>query len=161
MACGLTSTSHYLSQCKHPINEVLWHSFHGNCTANAQPTILYDVFENCTFKNYCYIPQGQWVNTLSSPTQPWLWCQGTLVFRHHAALPRYLYLPGASLLDLFLNYHYNICKLHGSSVVGAWTTICYDLVARKRITAKRISQCTLITNKKSWDWPRHRHSARD
>ena len=160
MAWRLTSTSHYLSQCWLLIGEILWHSSHGNCSSSAQPTILFDAFENCTFKNYSHSPGANEL-ILSSPTQTWLWCQGTFVFRHHAALPRYLYLPGASLLDLFLNYRYNICKWHGGSVVAAWTTICYDLVARKRITAKRISQCTLITNKKSWDWRPRRHSARD
>ena len=36
MACCLTAPSHYLNQCWHVINEVLWHSFQGHVYLNTQ-----------------------------------------------------------------------------------------------------------------------------
>ena len=39
MACCLTAPSHYLHQCWLIISEVQWHSYQGNYTRDAQPSI--------------------------------------------------------------------------------------------------------------------------
>ena len=46
MACCLTAPSHYLNQCWLIISEVLWHSFQGNFTGNAQDTNPWCELEN-------------------------------------------------------------------------------------------------------------------
>ena len=50
MACCLTAPSHYLNQRWLRINMVLWHSPKSNFTVVNQATILYNQFENYTFK---------------------------------------------------------------------------------------------------------------
>ena len=58
MACCLRALSHYLNQCRLlSINE-------NNLIASAQATILYDEFENYTFKINATPHKGQWVNSL-------------------------------------------------------------------------------------------------
>ena len=68
MGCCLTALIHYLNQCWLLINEVLsllWHSPESNCTVNAQITVLYNEFENYTFKIIPTSPRGQWVNIIA------------------------------------------------------------------------------------------------
>ena len=50
MACCLKAPSYYLNQCWFLISEILWHSPGSNFTLNAQAVILYNEFENSTFK---------------------------------------------------------------------------------------------------------------
>ena len=51
VACCLTAPSHYLNQYWLLIREVLWHSPGRNFTVSVQATILYNEFENYTYKN--------------------------------------------------------------------------------------------------------------
>ena len=53
MAWCLMATSHYLNQCHSPTT---------NVTANVQPIVPYNEFENHTFKIIAISPRGQWVN---------------------------------------------------------------------------------------------------
>ena len=55
MAC-LTASSHYMNQCWFLINEVLWNSAESNFTASAPAIILYDEFDNYTFKILPHLP---------------------------------------------------------------------------------------------------------
>ena len=57
--------SHCLNQCWLLISEVLWHSPKSNLTVSAQATILYNEFENYTFKITAISPRGQWVKSVS------------------------------------------------------------------------------------------------
>ena len=59
MACCLMAATHYLNQCSQPIDEVLWHSPESNSTKCAHAPILYDEFENYTFKITATSPRGQ------------------------------------------------------------------------------------------------------
>ena len=61
MAWCLTAPSHYLNQCWLITSEVLWHSPESNYTVSAQAPILYNKFENYTFKISATSPKGQWV----------------------------------------------------------------------------------------------------
>ena len=70
MACYLMASSHYLTSLSHTshylwllISEVLWHSTLSNFPVSAQATILYNMFQNYTFKITATSPRGQWVNT--------------------------------------------------------------------------------------------------
>ena len=58
---GLTALSHYPNQCWFLISKVLWHSPESNIPASAQAIILYNVFENYTFKFTTTSTGGQWV----------------------------------------------------------------------------------------------------
>ena len=58
MVCCLRETSHYLNQCPLLINKVLWYF-----TAGAQTNILYNGFENYTYKITDTSLRGQWVET--------------------------------------------------------------------------------------------------
>ena len=50
MACCLAAPSHYLTQCWLLIPEFLCHSHDNNFTANPRAVILYNSFENCSFR---------------------------------------------------------------------------------------------------------------
>ena len=54
-----------LNQCWLIISEVLWHSPENNFTAIVQSIILYNKFENYTFKIIVTFPRGQWVEYLA------------------------------------------------------------------------------------------------
>ena len=54
--------SHYLNHHWLLINETLWHSPECKSTACAWATILYNEFENYTFKIMATSARGQWVN---------------------------------------------------------------------------------------------------
>ena len=71
MACCLIAPIHHLNQCWLLISEVLWHSSENNFTVNAQTSILYIEFENCTFKIIAKSYRGQWVNTLAQLIDIW------------------------------------------------------------------------------------------
>ena len=58
MACCLTAPSHYLIQYWLLVREVLWHSPESNFTMSDQVTILYNEFENHTFKIIATPPRG-------------------------------------------------------------------------------------------------------
>ena len=64
IACCLTEPSHHLNQCWLIISEVLWHWAESNFTASTQALILYNDFENHTFKISFTSPRGQWVKQL-------------------------------------------------------------------------------------------------
>ena len=64
VACCLTAPSHCLNQCLLIISEVLWHTPESEFMVSAQATILYNEFENYTFKIAFISPRGQWVNGL-------------------------------------------------------------------------------------------------
>ena len=67
LTCCLRAPSHYLNQSCFLISEVLGHSPEtSNFAANAQTTLLYNEFENYTFKIMITPPRNQWVNTLRS-----------------------------------------------------------------------------------------------
>ena len=61
----LTTPNHYLNQCWLSISDVLWHLSESNFTVSSQASILYDEFENYTFKIITTSPIGQWVNSLA------------------------------------------------------------------------------------------------
>ena len=61
MACCLTTPSHYPKQCWIFVSEVLWHLHKSNFTVSVQSTILYNEFQNHTFKIITTSPRGQWV----------------------------------------------------------------------------------------------------
>ena len=56
MDCCLTAPSHYLNRCWLLTDEFLWHLHGTNFTVNAQATILYNGFENLTFKLLQHLP---------------------------------------------------------------------------------------------------------
>ena len=66
-AC-LMAPSHYLNQCWLIISKILWHSPQSNFTARVQAAILYNEFENYTFKTSATSPCGQWVKWFFSFT---------------------------------------------------------------------------------------------
>ena len=61
MGCCLMARSHYFTQCWFLVSAVLWHSPVNNFAASVHATILYDEFENGTFKNIDTSPRGPWV----------------------------------------------------------------------------------------------------
>ena len=63
--------SQYLNQCWLHICEILWHSHVSNFTVSAQATILYDDFENDTFKSTAISPKVHSVNALIAMVIPW------------------------------------------------------------------------------------------
>ena len=71
MACCLTAPSHYLNQCWLLISQILWHSPESNFTLTAHATILYNEFENHTFKIPATSPRGEPVNCVSCLLQTW------------------------------------------------------------------------------------------
>ena len=62
LACCLMTRIHYLKQCWLFISEVLWHPRESNFIGVVQTTILYNKFENYSFKIVATSPRGQWVN---------------------------------------------------------------------------------------------------
>ena len=72
MACCLTSSSHYLNQCRPAISEALSRLPQSNSTLSAQANILHNEFENDIIEIIVTAPRGQWVKYLSkwSDTQP-------------------------------------------------------------------------------------------
>ena len=58
MAWRLTAPSHYLNQCRLRISKDIWHLRESILQASAQATILFNAFENYSFKNYYQISQG-------------------------------------------------------------------------------------------------------
>ena len=62
MACCLRAPSHYLNQCSLSISEVS-HSHESNFTVSYQGNILYNKFENYTFRVTALSPRYQWVKT--------------------------------------------------------------------------------------------------
>ena len=58
MACCLTVPSHYLKQCWHFISGFLCHSCKSDFTARAQITIMWNEFENYTFRFIATSPRG-------------------------------------------------------------------------------------------------------
>ena len=63
MACCLTVPNHYLNWCLHLISDDWWHSPESNFTTSAHTIILYNEFENDTFKITPASPRGHWVNS--------------------------------------------------------------------------------------------------
>ena len=71
----------YLNQRCLLISEVLWHSPESNSIVSAQVTILYNEFENCTFKLVPHLPGANGlknkarieVNKRAMPNSSW-WC---------------------------------------------------------------------------------------
>ena len=63
MACSLMAPIQW---------EVLWHSSESNFIASAQATVVYNEFENYTFKINAISPTDQWVNEI--PWKPLSWC---------------------------------------------------------------------------------------
>ena len=62
MACYLTTLGHWLNQCDIFNKSVHWHSPENIFTAaSAQAIILYNAFENCTFKISVTSPSAQCV----------------------------------------------------------------------------------------------------
>ena len=57
--CCLMALIHYLNKCWLPISVDLWNSPESNLMANAPPVIVYDEFENCTFKITSPSTRGQ------------------------------------------------------------------------------------------------------
>ena len=70
MACCPMAPSYYLNQWWYLISKIFWHSFESNFTVSLQATILYNEFENHTFRVTATSPRGQWVNTRL--ILPWL-----------------------------------------------------------------------------------------
>ena len=67
IACCMMALGHHLNQCWFLIIKVLWYSSECVFSVQAQFIILYNEFENYTFKLLPYPlgPRGQWVNDLS------------------------------------------------------------------------------------------------
>ena len=60
MVCCPTAPSHYLNQCCLLISAILRHSPKINFAASVRATILYNAFENHTFKSATTSPKSQW-----------------------------------------------------------------------------------------------------
>ena len=74
MACCLTAPSHYLNQCWIIICDVLMH-LHQSIHTERQATILYNRFENYTFRITATSPKAQWLKMRPSPQ----WVKSILV----------------------------------------------------------------------------------
>ena len=61
----LTEPSHYLNQCWYLFCEVLWHSHESSFNVSAQTTILWNEFENHSFKIIATSPKVQRVTWVS------------------------------------------------------------------------------------------------
>ena len=77
MACCLTAPSHNLNQCWLLINEAMSHSFASSFTVSAPATILYNEFDNFTFKITAIYPRTQYVKK---------YYQWREVIQHHISL---------------------------------------------------------------------------
>ena len=71
MACCLTASSHYLSQCWLLDNDVPWPSQHGNFIARTEATRSYDEVQNYISKIIATSPRIQWVKTHCNLVTPY------------------------------------------------------------------------------------------
>ena len=77
--------SYYLNEYWFLIDVVMCHSPQSDFSVSAQATILYNKFENYTFKNTSTSPRGQWVNhwRVKTKSQSLL---GNSIWRHTSGL---------------------------------------------------------------------------
>ena len=79
MACCLTTSSHYLNQCRLMISEVLWHSPDSNFTENTQDIYHWNEFESYHFETVITSPRGQWVKSSCQGNFAKKWCDKKLL----------------------------------------------------------------------------------
>ena len=101
MACCLSTPSHYLNQYWNLNKEVLWHSPDTHFTSSVQDTVLYNWFENHTFKRRARGDVFEW----ASEYLRWLY------HKHHAST----YFP-IRYLKITLN-SIQLCLIHDNDVI--------------------------------------------
>ena len=130
-ACCLTALCHYLNQCWLLISEVLWHSSESNFTASAQATVLYNEFENYSFKITATSPRGQRVDISMMYATLWNTKQKRIL-----TYLVYLYKSGPAFNHSAFNFLSNASNCNDNSQISRYIQYKTDLRALTCIQGK-------------------------